>query len=80
MLSNRYISNRFLPDKAIDLIDEAGSKLRIEMNSKPEELDDLDRRIRQIEIEIVAIKREKDKNKLDSFNSILIFMVLVLGS
>ena len=68
MLSNRYISNRFLPDKAIDLIDEAGSKLRIEMNSKPEELDDLDRRIRQIEIEIVAIKREKDKNKLDNLN------------
>ena len=68
MLSNRYISNRFLPDKAIDLIDEAGSKLRIEMNSKPEELDDLDRRIRQIEIEIVAIKREKDKNKLDKLN------------
>jgi len=67
-LSNRYISNRFLPDKAIDLIDEAGSKLRIEMNSKPEELDDLDRRIRQIEIEIVAIKREKDKNKLDKLN------------
>lgn len=68
MLSDRYISNRFLPDKAIDLIDEAGSKLRIEMNSKPEELDDLDRRIRQIEIEIVAIKREKDKNKLDKLN------------
>ena len=68
MLSNRYISNRFLPDKAIDLIDEAGSKLRIEMNSKPAELDDLDRRIRQIEIEIVAIKREKDKNKLDKLN------------
>ena len=68
MLSDRYIGNRFLPDKAIDLIDEAASKLRIEMNSKPEELDDLDRRIRQIEIEIVAIKREKDKLKLENLN------------
>ncbi len=69
MLSDRYISNRFLPDKAIDLIDEAASKLRIEMNSKPEELDDLDRRIRQIEIEIVAIKREKDNLKLEKLNN-----------
>ncbi|MBJ25495.1 MAG: type VI secretion system ATPase TssH [Flavobacteriaceae bacterium] len=69
MLSDRYISNRFLPDKAIDLIDEASSKLRIEMNSKPEELDDLDRRIRQIEIEIVAIKREKDDLKLEKLNN-----------
>ena len=65
MLSDRYISNRFLPDKAIDLMDEAASKLRMEMNSKPEELDTLDRKIRQIEIEIVAIKREKDKQKVD---------------
>ena len=65
ILSDRYISNRFLPDKAIDLMDEAASKLRMEMNSKPEELDTLDRKIRQIEIEIVAIKREKDKQKVD---------------
>ena len=63
-LSNRYISNRFLPDKAIDLMDEAASKLRMEINSKPEELDSLDRKIRQIEIELVAIKREKDQKKI----------------
>ena len=68
MLSSRYISNRFLPDKAIDLIDEAASKLRIEINSKPEELDSLDRKIRQIEIEIVAIKREKENEKVDLLN------------
>ena len=68
MLSNRYISDRFLPDKAIDLMDEAASKLRMEMNSKPEELDTLDRKIRQIEIEIVAIKREKDKVKVAKLN------------
>ena len=67
-LSDRYISNRFLPDKAIDLIDEAASKLRIEMNSKPEELDSLDRKIRQIEIEIVAIKREKENDKVEQLN------------
>ena len=63
-LSNRYISNRFLPDKAIDLMDEAASRLRMEINSKPEELDSLDRKIRQIEIELVAIKREKDQQKI----------------
>ena len=63
-LSQRYITNRFLPDKAIDLIDEASSKLRMEINSKPEELDVLDRKIMQLEIEIEAIKREDDKNKL----------------
>jgi ATP-dependent Clp protease ATP-binding subunit ClpB len=63
-LSQRYITNRFLPDKAIDLIDEAASKLRMEINSKPEELDVLDRKIMQLEIEIEAIKREKDENKL----------------
>ena len=68
MFSDRYISNRFLPDKAIDLMDEAASKLRMEMNSKPEELDTLDRKIRQIEIEIVAIKREKDKEKVAKLN------------
>ena len=68
MLSDRYISNRFLPDKAIDLMDEAASKLRMEMNSKPEELDTLDRKIRQIEIEIVTIKREKDKEKVAKLN------------
>ena len=68
MLSDRYISDRFLPDKAIDLMDEAASKLRMEMNSKPEELDTLDRKIRQIEIEIVAIKREKDEEKVAKLN------------
>jgi ATP-dependent Clp protease ATP-binding subunit ClpB len=63
-LSYRYISDRFLPDKAIDLIDEAAAKLRLEMNSLPEELDEAERRIRQLEIEKEAIKREKDDVKL----------------
>ena len=62
-LSKRYITERFLPDKAIDLIDEAASKLRMEINSKPEELDELDRKIMQLEIEREAIKRENDKKK-----------------
>merc|ERR1712070_60134 len=62
-LSTRYITNRFLPDKAIDLIDEAASKLRMEINSKPEELDEADRKIMQLEIEREAIKREKEKAK-----------------
>jgi ATP-dependent Clp protease ATP-binding subunit ClpB len=65
-LSQRYISNRFLPDKAIDLMDEAAAKLRMEINSKPEELDVLDRKIMQLEIEIEAIKRENDEKKLAS--------------
>ncbi|GGC85438.1 chaperone protein ClpB [Flavobacterium lutivivi] len=65
-LSQRYITNRFLPDKAIDLMDEAASKLRMEINSKPEELDVLDRKIMQLEIEIEAIKREQDETKLKS--------------
>ena len=68
MLSNRYITNRFLPDKAIDLMDEAASKLRMEINSKPEELDTLDRKIRQIEIELVAIEREKEEAKITRLN------------
>ncbi|MCW1148313.1 ATP-dependent chaperone ClpB [Flavobacterium lacisediminis] len=63
-LSQRYITNRFLPDKAIDLMDEAASKLRMEINSKPEELDVLDRKIMQLEIEMEAIKRENDETKL----------------
>jgi len=63
-LSHRYISDRFLPDKAIDLIDESAAKLRLEMNSMPEELDKLDRQIRQLEIEREAIKRENDEEKL----------------
>jgi ATP-dependent Clp protease ATP-binding subunit ClpB len=62
-LSSRYISDRFLPDKAIDLMDEAASKLRLEMDSVPEELDELNRRIMQLEIEREAIRREKDKEK-----------------
>jgi ATP-dependent Clp protease ATP-binding subunit ClpB len=68
-LSQRYITNRFLPDKAIDLMDEAASKLRMEINSKPEELDVLDRKIMQLEIEIEAIKREKDETKLKTLRS-----------
>lgn len=67
-LSQRYISDRFLPDKAIDLIDEAASKLRLEINSVPEELEIIERKIRQLEIEREAIKREKDQVKLDSLN------------
>ncbi|GGX28968.1 ATP-dependent chaperone ClpB [Aquimarina muelleri] len=68
-LSQRYITNRFLPDKAIDLMDEAASKLRMEINSKPEELDVLDRKIMQLEIEIEAIKRENDETKLKTLNA-----------
>ncbi|MEI7434833.1 MAG: ATP-dependent chaperone ClpB [Methanomicrobiales archaeon] len=67
-LSQRYISDRFLPDKAIDLIDEAASKLRLEINSVPEELETIERRIRQLEIEREAIKREKDQGKLKVLN------------
>jgi ATP-dependent Clp protease ATP-binding subunit ClpB len=63
-LSQRYISDRFLPDKAIDLMDEAAAKLRLEMDSVPEELDEIERRIKQLEIEREAIKREKDDKKL----------------
>lgn len=68
-LSHRYISDRFLPDKAIDLIDESAAKLRLEMNSMPEELDELERRIRQLEIEREAIKREDDEEKLAELNA-----------
>lgn len=68
-LSQRYITNRFLPDKAIDLMDEAAAKLRMEINSKPEELDVLDRKIMQLEIEIEAIKRENDEAKLKNLRS-----------
>ena len=67
-LSHRYITNRFLPDKAIDLVDEAASKLRLEMNSVPEPIDDLNSRIRQLEIEKAAIKREGVSMKLDKIN------------
>jgi ATP-dependent Clp protease ATP-binding subunit ClpB len=69
VLSQRYITNRFLPDKAIDLMDEAAAKIRMEINSKPEELDVLDRKIMQLEIEIEAIKREKDETKLKVLRS-----------
>jgi ATP-dependent Clp protease ATP-binding subunit ClpB len=68
VLSERYITSRFLPDKAIDLMDEAASKLRMEINSKPEELDILDRKIMQLEIELEAIKREGDHEKSKSFH------------
>ncbi|MCH8524688.1 MAG: ATP-dependent chaperone ClpB [Balneolales bacterium] len=67
-LSHRYISERFLPDKAIDLIDEAASRLRIQIDSMPEELDQIDRHIRQLEIEREALKREKDTGKIDQIN------------
>ncbi|MBR2298311.1 MAG: AAA family ATPase [Bacteroidales bacterium] len=68
-LSHRYITNRFLPDKAIDLVDEAASKLRLEMNSVPESIDELSRKIRQLEIEREAIKREGKSPKLDEIQS-----------
>src|SRR5881398_2188865 len=70
-LSIRYITDRFLPDKAIDLIDESAAKLRLEMNSMPEELDKLERQIRQLEIEREAIKRENDEEKLKDLNTTL---------
>ena len=70
-LSQRYITDRFLPDKAIDLIDESAAKLRLEMNSMPEELDKLERQIRQLEIEREAIKRENDDDKLKDLNTTL---------
>ena len=65
-LSTRYITSRFLPDKAIDLVDEAASRLRLEMNSMPEEIDTLDRRVRQLEIEREAIRRENDKERVET--------------
>lgn len=68
-LSHRYVTDRFLPDKAIDLIDESAAKLRLEMNSMPEELDTLERQIRQLEIEREAIKREDDQEKLKELNT-----------
>lgn len=67
-LSHRYITSRFLPDKAIDLVDEAAARLRLEMNSVPECIDELDRKIRQLEIEREAIKRENDKEKIDALS------------
>ena len=67
-LSIRYISNRFLPDKAIDLVDEAASRLRLQINSLPEELEDIERKIRQLEIEREAIKRENDKKKIEELS------------
>ncbi len=70
-LSSRYVTDRFLPDKAIDLIDESAAKLRLEMNSMPEELDELERRIRQLEIEREAIKRENDEEKEKELNTII---------
>jgi ATP-dependent Clp protease ATP-binding subunit ClpB len=70
-LSTRYINDRFLPDKAIDLIDEAASKMRIEMNSLPVEIDEVERKLKQLEIEREAIKREGDKNKIEQLNCII---------
>ena len=70
-LSHRYITSRFLPDKAIDLVDEAASRLRLEMNSVPESLDSLDRRIRQLEIEREAIRREGDKERIASLDKVI---------
>ncbi|MBN1157927.1 MAG: AAA family ATPase, partial [Bacteroidales bacterium] len=71
-LSMRYITDRFLPDKAIDLIDEAAARMRLEMNSKPEEIDTLDRKIQQLEIEKEAFKREKDKARVEQINGQLV--------
>ena len=70
-LSNRYISDRFLPDKAIDLIDESSSKLRIEMDSQPEELDELERKIMQLEIERQALKKEDSRDSKEKLKSLL---------
>jgi len=70
-LSTRYIADRFLPDKAIDLIDEAAAKLRLEMNSMPEELDEIERKIRQVEIEREAMKRENETGKIELLNETL---------
>ena len=70
-LSQRYVTDRFLPDKAIDLIDESAAKLRVEMNSMPEELDELERKIRQLEIEREAIKRENDDEKLRELTTVI---------
>jgi ATP-dependent Clp protease ATP-binding subunit ClpB len=70
-LSHRYVSERFLPDKAIDLIDEAAAKMRLEMNSVPQELDDIQRRIQQLEIEKEAIKREGDKQKAQKLSQVI---------
>ena len=70
-LSIRYITNRFLPDKAIDLVDEAASRLRLQINSLPEELEDIERKIRQLEIEREAIKREKDKKKIEELSKVI---------
>ncbi len=70
-LSQRYISDRFLPDKAIDLVDEAASKLRLEMNSVPESIDEIERKIKQLEIEREAIKREGDKKKVSELSELI---------
>ena len=70
-LSIRYISNRFLPDKAIDLVDEAASRLRLQINSLPEELENIQRKIRQLEIEREAIKRENDKQKIETLTKVI---------
>ena len=74
-LSHRYITERFLPDKAIDLIDEAAAKLRLEMNSVPENIDEIERRIKQLEIEREAIKREGDKKKVSELSATLANLV-----
>lgn len=75
-LSGRYITDRFLPDKAIDLIDESAAKLKLELNSMPEELDELERRIRQLEIEKAAIKRENDSEKLKELGQDISMLVV----
>ncbi|MBS1772152.1 MAG: ATP-dependent chaperone ClpB [Bacteroidetes bacterium] len=75
-LSHRYITDRFLPDKAIDLIDESAAKLKLEMNSMPEELDELERKIRQLEIEREAIKRENDEEKLKELGGDIAMLVV----
>ena len=69
-LSNRYISNRYLPDKAIDLVDEAASRIRVQIDSLPEEIDQLERRIVQLEIEKQALRKEKEKSSKDKLDTI----------
>ncbi len=79
-LSNRYISDRFLPDKAIDLIDESASKLRIEIDSMPEELDAIERKVKQLEIEREALKRESDSDSITRLNELQKELAEILGN
>ncbi len=79
-LSNRYITDRFLPDKAIDLMDEAASRLRMQVDSKPEELDELDRRIMQLKIEREALKKETDRASKDRLEKLELDLAELRGA